>query len=148
MVVVNLNFPIFCWLFGLCHLACSNSELYEGVFVIHKTNTEQRPVAAFIRATQWPDTQMPTTARTWTVPWRPSGPTDVDSSVFGYGNQVPRVKQTLIDEPSEIETTGSLHEPLKNYTPETARSLFLWKLEFKALNSVGRFYWSYCLHLT
>jgi len=152
MVVVNPNFSIFCWLFGLCHLACSNSELYEGVSLIHKTNTEQRPVASFIRATQWSDTQMPTTtrriSRTWKVLWRPSGPTDFDSSVFGYGNQVAHVKPALIHEPSEIETTISLSEPLNNYTPKTARSLFIWRLEFKAMNSVGRFCWFYCLHLT
>jgi hypothetical protein len=60
MVVVNLKLSVFCWLFSLCHLACSNSELYEGVRLIHKTNTELTPVTAFIRATQWAYTQMRT----------------------------------------------------------------------------------------
>ena len=42
-------------------------------------------VFAFIRSTQWPDKQLPTTTGPLKFPFRPSGLTDVDSPVFGHG---------------------------------------------------------------
>jgi hypothetical protein len=44
------------------------------------------PVVAFIRATQWPDTQLPTTTRPLKFPFRTRGLTDFGSSVFGHGD--------------------------------------------------------------
>jgi hypothetical protein len=106
------------------------------------------PVAVFMRATQWPNTQLPTTTRNWNVCLIPSGSTDVDNSVFAYGNQLARVKPALIHEPDEIETRILLFESLKKYTSKTTRSLLLWRMEFKSVNSAGRFCWLYFLRLT